>query len=416
MTTRNLLVYQSGAPTAVVNTTLHGIVAEAVSAGFNRVIGSRYGVQGILNGDELDLTRWSSERREEFEMLYHTPGAFLGTTRYRVETEEEFDTIFRRLDEWGVNHIVPIGGNGTAGFTHRLYEAAKARGRELYIVVASKTMDNDIIGAYWTPGAPTAAWELATIVRMVALDAKSMSPRKEVAVIESLGRDSGWTAGAVSLLYEDDLRPLIYLPERPIAQQQVVEHTVRNLERDGYAVVVLSESLKDPTGELYAKRDSAVNGHGNGSVGSVFRRIFDEMGLKVREVVPGTLLRADVRYATLLDRQAAELVGRQAVRAVERGKTGIMIVPKNPDYGMHPNDILVQSSDGLLTYSIGTNVNPVGIIGSELRKFPDQWINEDSNSITEEGLAYYRLVVGRLGGYARLPELKSLSLALAATG
>ncbi len=46
-----LLVAQSGGPTPVINASLSGVVEEAIRRGVPRVIGARFGVQGLLDKD-----------------------------------------------------------------------------------------------------------------------------------------------------------------------------------------------------------------------------------------------------------------------------------------------------------------------------------------------------------------------------
>ena len=50
----NVLVGQSGGPTAVINSSLAGVFKTAMERGFNKVYGMRYGIQGFMDGD-LDV-------------------------------------------------------------------------------------------------------------------------------------------------------------------------------------------------------------------------------------------------------------------------------------------------------------------------------------------------------------------------
>ena len=60
---RTLIVGQSGGPTAVINASLAGVIAEARARGYERVLGMRHGVQGALTGDLIDLTAFADLER-----------------------------------------------------------------------------------------------------------------------------------------------------------------------------------------------------------------------------------------------------------------------------------------------------------------------------------------------------------------
>ena len=51
----NIIVGQSGGPTAVINASLVGIIQAARDLGAPQVYGMRYGIEGFLNGNIVDL-------------------------------------------------------------------------------------------------------------------------------------------------------------------------------------------------------------------------------------------------------------------------------------------------------------------------------------------------------------------------
>ena len=72
----NVLVGQSGGPTAVINASIEGVVSEALNHGcIEEIYGTLNGVLGILNEDLVDL---ASESQQTIRGLRHTPGAALG--------------------------------------------------------------------------------------------------------------------------------------------------------------------------------------------------------------------------------------------------------------------------------------------------------------------------------------------------
>ena len=53
----NILVAHGGGPTAVINTSLQGVVEAARESGkVDKIYAARFGAEGILKGDLLDLT------------------------------------------------------------------------------------------------------------------------------------------------------------------------------------------------------------------------------------------------------------------------------------------------------------------------------------------------------------------------
>ena len=80
---KNLLVGQSGGPTAVINASLYGVVKAALaSSEIDHVYGMVNGIEGMLQDHTIDLGESLSE--EELELLKLTPAAYLGSCRYKL--------------------------------------------------------------------------------------------------------------------------------------------------------------------------------------------------------------------------------------------------------------------------------------------------------------------------------------------
>ena len=78
----NVLVGQSGGPTAVINSSLAGVFKTAKERGYGRVYGMRFGIQGFLDEQYVDLSDYIRNELE-LELLKRTPSAFLGTRTRR---------------------------------------------------------------------------------------------------------------------------------------------------------------------------------------------------------------------------------------------------------------------------------------------------------------------------------------------
>ena len=102
---KNLLVGQSGGPTAVINASLYGVVKAALaSPEIDHVYGMVNGIEGMLQDHTIDLGESLSET--ELELLKLTPAAYLGSCRYKLPESltDAFYEIGRAYeDEMGVN-------------------------------------------------------------------------------------------------------------------------------------------------------------------------------------------------------------------------------------------------------------------------------------------------------------------------
>ena len=76
----NVLVGQSGGPTAVINSSLAGVYEAAKALGAAHVYGMEYGIQGLLQGKIVDLDDRLDDKME-IELLKRTPSSYLGSCR-----------------------------------------------------------------------------------------------------------------------------------------------------------------------------------------------------------------------------------------------------------------------------------------------------------------------------------------------
>ena len=92
----NIIVGQSGGPTAVINSSLAGVFKTAMDRGFNKVYGMRYGIQGLLDEKYVDLSDYIKNELD-IEILKRTPSAFLGTCRYKLPAIHENQDIYVKI-------------------------------------------------------------------------------------------------------------------------------------------------------------------------------------------------------------------------------------------------------------------------------------------------------------------------------
>ena len=111
---KNVLVGQSGGPTAVINSSLAGVYETAKACGAAHVYGMQYGIAGVLEGKLVDLDAVLSDKMD-IELLKRTPSSFLGSCRYKLPQpdvdEAPFVQLFDLFKQYDIGAVFYIGGN-----------------------------------------------------------------------------------------------------------------------------------------------------------------------------------------------------------------------------------------------------------------------------------------------------------------
>ncbi|MGC9359076.1 MAG: 6-phosphofructokinase [Anaerolineae bacterium] len=387
----NLLIGQSGGPTAVINNSLVGIIEEAMQHdAIEGIYGMVHAIKGLLEEDLVDLRR---ESPRTLELLRSTPASALGTARYKV-TNEDYERILDLLIKYNIRYFFYIGGNDSMDTTHKVAKLAASRGYEMHAVGVPKTVDNDLAVTDHCPGFGSAARFVATAIRDTGYDTWAMGESSPIKLVEIMGRNAGWLTAATVLAKSepDDPPHLIYVPERGIKMEQVVNDVLSVYDRLGYCVVACSEGMQDPEGRPLGEGSGDVDAFGHvakgGVVDAVEAAIREASDAKTRHDKPGYLQRSFAALQSPVDREEAYQVGRRAVRAAMEGKTGVMVTldrAEGPDY---------QISYGLASLDRIANVE---------HTLPDAYINDAGNGVTEAFVEYARPLIGDpLPPYAKL--------------
>ena len=389
----NLVVGQSGGPTAVINNSLVGVVHEAMQhEEIGGIYGMLHGITGVLNEEFTDLRQESARTLTD---LCRTPAAALGSVRYKV-TDKDYDRLLDVLQAYGIRYFFYIGGNDSMDTTHKISQAAADRGYELYAVGVPKTIDNDLALTDHCPGYGSAARFVAAAIRNTAFDTRAMGDSGPIKLMEIMGRNAGWLAAATALAKEteDDAPHLIYVPERPVTVDRIVSDVRSCYEENGFCIMAASEGLTAPGGQLLFGNTGPVHidafGHASkeGIVEGIAAVIRSELGIKARVDKPGYLQRSFAQLVSPVDREEAYTVGRVAVQAAVAGETGKMVTlvrKPTPDY---------QCVTGLV---------PLEKVANAERQLPPEFINSAGNGVTDAFLEYARpLIGGPLLDYGRL--------------
>lgn len=385
-----MIVGQSGGATAVINSSLAGIVAEALkSQTVGEIYGMLDGVQGLLEEQIVDL-RAQVGTPAKLEQLKRTPAAALGMCRYKLDDEKR-EKILEILQRHNIRYFLYIGGNDSADTCHRLGELSKAVGYEFYAMGVPKTIDNDLPDMDHCPGYGSIARYLALSTQDSGIDTESARLVHPVKLIEVMGRNAGWVAASAALAKrsEEDAPHLIYTPERKLNPADFLRDVKRVYDLYGRCVVVIGETVKDQDGKPLGAHgepyfvDSFGHRYFHGPANYLASLVMGELGLTARFDKPGTLQRMSMLCISEVDLDEAWLAGAEATRRALSGETDQMVT-------------LLRETGLNGEYRCTTGVTSLERIANLERKMPEGYLNLEGNFVTSAFLDYARPLVGEL--------------------
>lgn len=375
----NVLVGQSGGPTAVINASVAGVVAEALNHGcIEEIYGSLNGVLGILQEDLIDL---ASESQQTIRGLRYTPGAALGTCRYKLKKQQDFERVLEVFKAHNIRYFFYAGGNDSQDTADKISKLAQQQDYELRVIGIPKTIDNDLPVTDHCPGYGSVIKHVGTTVRELACDNEAMGQNDLVSILEVMGRNAGWIAAGASLAkrrdHPHDPPHLIYLPEVAFSPDKFVEDVKRVLKREKYCLVVVGEGLIDADGNYVSAAETTdAFGHAQlGGAGDYLKSLVEQHlpSVKARVARLGIAQRAAAHGGSKTDADEAFLAGQAAVKAAINGETDMMVTLVRGD-GDH--------------YTCETGLAPLSDIANGVKKLPREWINEDGVSMNFQFMRY----------------------------
>ena len=387
---KNVLVGQSGGPTAVINSSLAGVYETAKACGAPHVYGMEYGIQGVLEGKIVDLDTVLPDPMD-IEQLKRTPSSFLGSCRHKLPDPSVDDRPYRKLfdlfAQYDIGAVLYIGGNDSMDTIAKLSAYGQKLGSDVRFIGVPKTIDNDLMMTDHTPGYGSAAKYIATILKEVICDS-SVYDMHSVTVAEIMGRHTGWLAAAASLAAGPDCAgpDLILLPERAFDEEAFLAK-VDELARERHNVIIaVSEGVKNAEGVFLCDLVSTagqLDAFGHKAILSGTSRYLAELirvrlGCKTRAIEFSTLQRCASHLASRTDVTEAYQVGGAAVEAAVRGETGKMCA-------------ITRLSDQ--PYRVRTEMVDVASVANLEKKVPDEWIAEDGMHVNEQFAHYARPLI-----------------------
>ena len=388
------IVGQSGGPTSVINSSLAGLIDGCRDvAGLEGVLGMRWGIEGLMAGDLVNL---SAESDKTIAGLRRTPSSALGSSRHKV-ADQDLPVILDRLKEFNVRYFFLIGGNDTMDTIHRVTAYANSAAWEMVGLGVPKTVDNDLFGTDHTPGYPSAARYVALSVLEAGRLARDMQKVDQYVIYQSIGRDAGWLTAAAALARRDegDAPHLVYLPERVFDREKFLGDVEAAHKQHGYVSIACGEGIKYADGTpVSASRtqDKFANieygAMGGSSAGLQLHRMISEaFGWRGEFQITESLCMSAIDRAVQLDLDEAYQCGREAARLAGQGAGGAMVT-------------LVRESDDPYKCTTGTAL--LEDVAVRAKPMPDDFLNEAGNFPSEAFLEYLRPLVGELPEFAEL--------------
>ena len=391
----NIVVGQSGGPTAVINSSVAGVYAAAKKLGVKKIYGMVHGIQGFLQDNLIDLGEYLDDQTG-IELLKRTPSAFLGSCRFKMPKieghEDVYEKVFEIMEKHDIECLFYAGGNDSMDTVKMLSDYAAAHNKPQRFMGVPKTIDNDLPVTDHCPGYGSAAKYIATSMKEIIRDNESFGVEKPtVCIVEIMGRHAGWLTAAAALSRGDDCSgpDAIYLPEVTFDMDKFMEKVKYLAATKSSVVIAVSEGVALADGRFVCELGNASDfvdafGHKqlSGCAATLANKVAAETGLKTRAVEFSTLQRAATHLASLTDINEAFQVGYDAVKAAEEGKTGMMIT-------------LNRNGDD--PYQCGTSAYDIDAIANVERPVPAEWITEDGCDVNEGYINYARpLIMGEL--------------------
>ena len=393
----NLLVGQSGGPTAVINSSLAGVIQEAGRHEWiEEIYGAANGILGMLNEDFIDI---NEQKAKTIEGLKYTPSAALGTCRYKIDFKknpekaaQDMDRLFEVFQAHNIRYFFYIGGNDSQDTSHKIHEEAVKRGHEMRVIGVPKTIDNDLPHTDNCPGYGSVIKYNATTALEVGIDVSTMATDDgSCCIIEVMGRSAGWIAAGTVLAKRGNPASaphIILLPELPFEEDKFLAKVKETVEAYKNCIVVVGEGIKYPNGEEVGADKSRLDAFGHpvlaGAAEKLKQIVQTKLETKTRTILLGYAQRAAEHCASLTDANNAFACGEAAVRAAIAGHSGQMV-----------KIVRETSPNGSVRWSTG--LQPLGDIANVEHFVPRDWISEDGFLPNEKFIEYAKpLVLGEV--------------------
>lgn len=383
----NCIIAQSGGPTSVINSSVVGLLKANKDLGiFDNVYGGLNGIEGILNGNLINLTSFSDE---EIQTFRYTPSSGLGSCRYKMkkieDSTEEYDKLLETLKANDIKAFFYVGGNDSMDTIAKLGKYATETGLDIKFMGVPKTIDNDLMFTDHTPGFGSAAKFISTTVLETYLDS-SVYINNGIFILETMGRDTGWLAASACIAKIDGkpVADFIYLPETAFDTDKFLNDVNEKFKEQNQVYIVVSEGIRNAEGKFITEVEKQQHdnfGHAQlGGVANFLKHLIINSGIttRVKSLELGVLQRCAIHCASNVDLQEAFDAGYAALEYASAGNSGYIVgIQRDSNEPYKSSHFLV----------------PANKIANNVKYFPNEWVNKEGNHITDEALNYFAPLV-----------------------
>ncbi|MFN5285581.1 MAG: 6-phosphofructokinase [Planctomyces sp.] len=349
-------ILTAGGDTPALNATIYGAVQRANALKIE-VVGLLRGYAGLLD-PQVPHVLLNPLYSSIPELDPCKGGTLIGSSRTYLDhnSHEHLQVARRHAAKLQLDGLICIGGDGTINGMQPLAEM-------LPCVLAPKTIDNDLglnypgepdewqrpqgadgppvrgvrsrdtlrledIINYATPGFATAVFVVVQMVERLRTTAES---HHRIAVVEVMGRQSGYIALGAAYAQPD----IILIPEVPVDPHQLTQQVSRIYEQQQNVVIVVGEGVRGVDGRELGAAEPAFDPAGNvkyagaadAIVGMLEQSLSPDLFLETRRFEPGSsaLFSRKVGHTQrggrpiLFDRFAATQLGGKAVELLAAG-------------------------------------------------------------------------------------------------
>ena len=405
---KNLLVGQSGGPTTAINASLAGVICGGIKSDeIDKIYGARYGVEGILKENLVDMEEFNDEFK--IKLLMQTPSAYLGSCRKKLpsieDDKEVYEHIKRVFEKYNIGYFFYIGGNDSMDTVNKLSRYFMEINSDIRVIGIPKTIDNDLCLTDHTPGYGSAAKFVANTVKQVAHDNR-VYDMPSITIVEIMGRHAGWLAASAALANSDEEKyvDIICLPEVPIDIDAIVNKINELMKTKKQLIIALSEGVKTKDGVLLCEdttlKADAKDGFNHAQLGGAGKTLEallkKKVNVKMRAIELSTLQRCAATSASHTDISESFDIGNAGVEYALKGETGVMIgyVRKESD-----------------SYEVEFKPFPASKVANFEKPVPSDMISEDKMDVTEKFYEYAKpLITGVQNTYMENGIIKTITV------
>ncbi len=343
MSIRKIAINTGGGDAPGLNPVIRAATLSALNLGWE-VVGIRDGFNGILTPSLYNSCRPGliELTADSVRGITHLGGTILGTTNRgnpleypvtnaagEIELVDRTPELIEGMRAQGIDALVAVGGDGSMAIAHRIAELG------FPVVGVPKTIDNDLTHTVETFGFDTAVSYATDGIDRLHSTAASHG---RTMILEVMGRYAGWIALHAGVAGTADV---ILLPEIPYDVDKVVAKIQQRYESGrGFAIIAVAEGAK-PLGGVHSIIGKSVGqAERLGGAGqTVADLIADRTGIETRCTVLGHLQRGG--SPTAYDRMLSLRFGSAAVRTLNDGVSGVMVVLDPPEVRYVPLDEVV---------------------------------------------------------------------------